>query len=100
MATMTTTAKTRGLTVINTYANGAVLVYVRVGVEVDTYYMAPAVAERGRGYEVVKFGGDTYHLTIEDDGATCQCKGFRYGGTCRHIAAVVALRNRGYLHTH
>jgi hypothetical protein len=100
MATATATRATRTLKVIQEYRNdegyAAVRIDVREGRKEDTYFIERANSEHGRGYIVSKSGGSTYRVTIEDDGATCECKGFRYGGKCRHLDMVKALVNRGF----
>ena len=40
-------------------------------------------------------GGNTYDVCIDGADSICDCKGFTYGGSCRHVAALQALYERG-----
>ena len=87
---------TRGIKILKTHEDGALLADVRVGRDIARYFLGPVPAIYGRGYLCSKIYGNAYAVQVEDDGATCECRGFRRWGHCKHIDVIVALRNRGY----
>ena len=42
-------------------------------------------------------GGNTYDVCLDGADSICDCKGFTYGGSCRHVAALQALYERGVI---
>ncbi len=79
---------------------------LKVGAEVFRYSLAPTPSDAGMAYRVNKLAGygivvDTYTVTLSaGDVVACTCKGFaRWNRECKHIAALLALRDRGLLPT-
>ena len=61
------------------------------------YLLTPIAADFGRGFRLEKIGldfdGSTYHVNLDGDKKTCECKGFLKWGHCKHgdgLAALVA----------
>src|SRR4051812_13743240 len=67
---------------------GPGVVRIRVGKEQADYMLTPLPADFGRGFKVEKIGlegnGEVYHVNLDGDKKTCECKGFLKWGHCRH----------------
>jgi hypothetical protein len=53
----------------------------------------------GRGFAVHRTGlGNLYHVRIgAAEDCSCECKGFLYHGSCRHVLGLLALARAGRL---
>ena len=63
----------------------------------DTYSLVPTHPTAARGkkaFRLRKQTGDrnTYTVVQTDHGPTCQCRGFRRWGHCKHVRALQAAR--------
>jgi hypothetical protein len=74
------------------------------GEALTSYFLYPLASDFGLAYRLEKFGvhqrGDddaVYHVCLELDAATCDCKGHTYAGHCRHVEALQALQAKGEL---
>jgi hypothetical protein len=78
---------------------GALL--IREGGRLDTYFLNRVPADFGTGFEVEKIdplnGNITYHVNLNGDASTCECKGFLRWGHCRHVESLTALQAAGQL---
>jgi hypothetical protein len=54
-----------------------------------------------RGFKLSRVGGDTneaaYHVLLEGEGGTCECKGYLRWQKCKHRDGLLALVKRGLL---
>jgi hypothetical protein len=70
------------------------------GVSAD-YLLTPLAADFGRGFKVEKIGleadGETYHVNIDGDRRSCECKGFGRWNHCKHADGLAALIAAGRL---
>lgn len=70
-----------------------------------SYYLTWAPFETGGiSCTLEKFtidGGETYHIRLlpGEEGMTCTCQGFRFGGNCRHLKALEQLQAEGEFRT-
>jgi hypothetical protein len=84
-------------------AAGAAPAVVRltVGKESADYTVTPIPADYGRGFLVEKTGIDSepasYHVNIDGDKKSCDCKGFTRWGYCKHADGLAALVAAGRL---
>jgi hypothetical protein len=77
---------------------------VRITIGTDQpadYFVTAQPADFGRGFFVEKIGidchGSDYHVNIEADKRTCECKGYLRWGYCRHADGLAALIAAGRL---
>jgi len=72
-----------------------------VGKEAADYYLTCLPADFGIGFKVVKIGLDVtegeYHVNIDGDKRSCECKGFLRHGHCKHADGIAALIAAGQL---
>lgn len=69
-------------------ANGQEDFYL--GVELPTDY--------GRGFRIAKETGEQpYDVNLDGRRSTCECPGFAFRGTCRHLQGLYALIRQGLL---
>jgi hypothetical protein len=64
------------------------------------YYVLPIPADFGRGFSWEKFGvegGEIYHVCIDGERGTCDCKGHERWGHCKHVDCTQALIAAGKL---
>ncbi len=77
------------------------IVRLTVGQEGADYFLTIIPAEFGRGFLVEKVGIDRdtakYHVNIDADKKTCECKGFLRHGHCKHADGLAALIAAGKL---
>ena len=91
----------RTATVTSANDSGGRVLTLRVGRQVNDYYLKPVPCEDGMGYEVSKLQGEgeTYHVLLANDGNhTCECLGHLHHGhktRCKHVAALLALHSAG-----
>ena len=73
-----------------------------VGKESADYLLTPIPADFGRGFEVLKIGLEAngeppYHVNLDGDKRTCDCKGGLKHGHCKHADGIAALIQAGKL---
>ena len=77
------------------------IIRLTVGKATADYFITIIPADFGQGFLVEKFGIDRdtakYHVNIEADKKTCECKGFLRHGHCKHADGLAALIARGQL---
>ena len=69
------------------------------GKKEDRYEIAEIASDFGRGFRVQKFAvvegeirrEEAYHVNLDGDGDTCECKGNLRFGYCRHVEAMKTL---------
>ena len=65
------------------------------------YLLTPIAADWGRGFRLEKIGldfdGSAYHVNIDGDKKTCDCKGHSRWSHCKHADSVAALIRAGKL---
>jgi hypothetical protein len=78
------------------------VVRIKVGKEAAAdYFLTELAADFGRGFKVEKVGleckEDAYHVNIDGDNRTCDCKGFCRWSHCKHADGLAALIAAGQL---
>jgi hypothetical protein len=76
------------------------IVVITVGREEANYCVRPLPSDFGQAFEVEKIfvpDGNTYHIRLDGEGGSCECKGFLRWGHCRHVEGLQALRDAGKL---
>jgi hypothetical protein len=80
---------------------GLGIVRITVGKRHDDYFLTPIPADFGRGFAVEKIGlhanEPPYHVNIDGERKTCECKGFLHHGHCKHADGLAALIAAGRL---
>ena len=81
--------------------DGLGIVRITVGKEHADYFLTLIPADFGRGFKVEKIGlhenEPPYHVNIDADRRTCDCKGHLKHGHCKHADGLAALIGRGQL---
>ena len=81
--------------------NGLGIVRINIGTDHDNYFLTLIPADFGRGFTVEKIGltcnDPPYHVNIDGDTKTCECKGFLRHGHCKHSDGLAALIAAGKL---
>ena len=81
--------------------NGLGIVRITVGKEYADYFLTILPADFGRGFAVEKIGltcnDPAYHVNIDCEKRTCECKGFLRHGHCKHADGLAALIAAGRL---
>ena len=77
------------------------VVRITVGKETADYYLTELAADFGRGFKVEKTGLDAepaaYHVNLDGNKRTCECKGHGRHGHCKHSDGLAALIAAGRL---
>ena len=75
------------------------VVTIRVGQLAADYFVTQLAADFGRGFRVEKIGGleGPYHVNLDADAKTCDCKGHTRHGHCKHADGLAALVAAGRL---
>ena len=77
------------------------IVRLTAGNEGADYFLTIIPADFGRGFTVEKVGlhanEPPYHVNIDGDNRTCDCKGFLRHGHCKHTDGLAALIAAGRL---
>ena len=77
------------------------IVRITVGKEHADYFLTEIPADFGRGFKVEKIGLHVtepgYHVNIDGEKRSCECKGFLHRGKCRHADGLAAPIARGQL---
>lgn len=77
------------------------IVRITVGKEQADYFLTELPADFGRGFLVEKVGSDAteckYHVNIDGDKRSCECKGFGRWHRCKHADGLAALIAAGRL---
>jgi hypothetical protein len=82
------------------------IVTITAGKLATDYYLTPLPSDFGRAFQLEKFttqGEENYHVLLNGEHSTCECKGFlkhglcKDGRGCKHIASLNALKERGKL---
>ena len=80
---------------------GLGIVRITVGTRRDDYFLTPMPADFGRAFKVEKVGltvnDPPYHVNIDGDQRSCECKGFLRHGHCKHADGLAALIAAGRL---
>jgi hypothetical protein len=71
------------------------------GEKEERYFVSGVHSDFGLGFFVEKIGPETeeskYHVHLEGEGRTCECRGFSRWGHCRHADGLAALLAAGKL---
>jgi hypothetical protein len=65
------------------------------GKPAEDYNVEPIGSDFGRAFAVTKLGSEQppYHVLLEREGGTCECKGYLRWHHCRHLESLTALIN-------
>ncbi len=81
--------------------DGLGIVRITVGKRHDDYLLTPIPSDFGRGFTVEKVGltvnDPPYHVNVDGDKRSCECKGFLHHGHCEHADGLAALIAAGRL---
>ena len=81
--------------------DGLGIVRITVGSAYADYFLTLIPADFGRGFKVEKIGlhenDPPYHVHIDADKRSCECKGFLRHGHCKHADGIAALIAAGRL---
>jgi hypothetical protein len=77
--------------------NGVRTLTLRIGKKVDLYDLADLTTDYGRGFQLTKADGTTYHVCLDGLASSCDCKGHTRHGRCKHHDALAALEAGGRL---
>jgi hypothetical protein len=71
------------------------------GTKEECYFLSRVASDFGQGFFVEKIGPETeeskYHVNLQADGRSCECKGFTSHGQCKHADGLAALAAVGRL---
>lgn len=83
------------------------LILVKVGTQSDEYLVRRIPSDFGDAYTVKKLlpvddldgslAGERYDVNLSDEGSTCDCPGHLRHSHCKHVDALIALRQAGKL---
>ena len=77
------------------------VVRITVGKEHADYFLTLIPADFGRGFKVEKIGlhenEPPYHVHLDGENRSCECKGFLRHGHCKHSDGLAALVAAGRL---
>jgi hypothetical protein len=76
------------------------VVRITVGKEQTDYFLTELATDFGRGFTVQKIGPDAepaYHVNVEGERRSCDCKGFARWNHCKHSDGLAALVAAGRL---
>jgi hypothetical protein len=76
------------------------IIDITVSGKTTSYFVRNIPSDFGRGFSLEKTGpqdGDLYHVLLEEDGRSCDCKGFLRHGHCKHADALLKLVQLGKL---
>jgi len=77
------------------------VVQITVGKERADYFVTPIPADFGRGFKVEKMGDEAdptaYHVNLDGEQRSCECKGFGRWHHCKHADGLAALVKAGQL---
>jgi hypothetical protein len=87
--------------IVKPHGDKPALVRLTVGKESADYVVTATPADYGRGFLVEKAGIDgepaSYHVNLDGDKKSCDCKGFARWGHCKHADGLAALVAAGLL---
>lgn len=74
------------------------LLRVTVGKEATDYFLTHLACDFGRGFQVEKIGGkEVYHVNLDGERRSCDCKGHTRHGHCKHADGLAVLVAAGRL---
>ena len=74
------------------------VIEIRQDGKIDRYMVERVASDFGSGFLLRKMGGEeAYHVHLNADGHTCECKGFLRWNRCKHTAGLAALQMAGKL---
>lgn len=81
-----------------THAADRSVLTLRVGKKTSRYVCGPILCQLGgKGVEVRKSDGSSYHVRLDGTDSTCDCLGFEAHGRCKHVDSLLALDRAGKL---
>jgi hypothetical protein len=77
--------------------NGVRTLTLRIGKKADAYDLLEIATDYGRGFQLTKADGTTYHVCLDGLCSACDCKGHTRHGRCKHRDSLAALKAAGRL---
>ena len=76
------------------------VVRITVGKATVDYFLSPVAADFGRGFLLEKVlpeegEPEAYHLNLDAERSTCECRGHLRHGHCKHVDGLAALITQG-----
>jgi hypothetical protein len=83
---------------VRPHEQGSGVVRIAVGKEQADYFLTELAADFGRGFLLEKIGAEeTYHVNLNGERSSYECKGFLRHGHCKHRDGLAALTAAGRL---
>jgi hypothetical protein len=83
---------------VQPHEQGPAVVRIAVGPKSNDYLLTPVACDYGKGFRLEKIGAEeSYHVNIDGDKKTCECKGHARHGHCKHVDGLAALIAAGLL---
>ena len=83
---------------VKPHEQGLGVLRLTVGGEETDYLLTPLASDFGKGFLLEKIGAEeTYHVNVEGDRKTCECKGYLRHSHCKHVDGLAALLAAGQL---
>jgi hypothetical protein len=80
---------------VRPHEQGSGVVRIAVGGKEADYFLTELAADFGRGFLLEKIGAEeSYHVNVDADRKTCECKGYLRHSHCKHgdgLAALIAV---------
>jgi hypothetical protein len=79
------------------------VIEITVDGKTASYFLRRVPSDFGEAFSLEKFTSqgneeqEVYHVLLEQDGFTCECKGFLRWGHCKHVGAILKLKELGKL---
>lgn len=81
-----------------TFQGNPGVVKITVGKRSTDYWLTTIPSDFGLAFQLVKGDeSETYHVNLNGEQSTCECKGFLKWGHCKHVEGLQALRKAGCL---
>jgi hypothetical protein len=81
---------------VKPHEQGPGVLRITVGGKETDYFLTPLASDFGKGFLLEKIGAEeTYHVNVDGDKKTCECKGYLRHSHCKHgdgLAALIAAR--------
>jgi hypothetical protein len=77
---------------VRPHERGSGVVRITVGGKEADYFLTELAADFGRGFLLEKIGAEeSYHVNVDSDRKTCECKGYLKWGHCKRADGLAAL---------
>jgi hypothetical protein len=82
--------------------SGEAVLRITVGKKPAHYFVTPLRADFGSAYELRKIGPNGfepvgYHVNLNGQQSSCECRGFLQHGHCKHVSGLAVLQACGLI---